>query len=75
MTLCVLFLTSTLCVANYGARQTDNKRFRDEYSMNRMSDVVLEGLPKDLETAAMGRGAVEILSLIHIFPTRARTRG
>ena len=62
VTLCVLFLTSTLCVANYGARQTDNKRFRDEYSMNRMSDVVLEGLPKDLETAAMGRGAVEIFA-------------
>ena len=60
VTLCVLFLTSTLCVANFGARQIDGQRFRDEYSMMRMSDVILEGLPKDFETAAMGRGAVEI---------------
>lgn len=60
VTLCVLFLTSTLCVSNFGARQIDSQRFRDEYSMMRMSDVILEGLPKDFETAAMGRGAVEI---------------
>lgn len=62
VTLCVLFLTSTLCVANFGARQIDGQRFRDEYSMMRMSDVILEGLPKDFETAAMGRGAVEIFA-------------
>lgn len=60
VTLCVLFLTSALCVVNYGSRQDKNLRFRDEYSMQCMSNVVLNELPQDLETVAMGRGAVEI---------------
>lgn len=60
ITLCVLFLTNVMCVANYGSRQDRNLRFKDEYSMRCLSEAVLNQLPQDIETAAMGRGAQEL---------------